>query len=186
MNVHPNILLAILKKDLRCLLPMISVVVLILIFEAIITTVDPDFTSGMWGLVKLYFPYVSMAACAMLIVAVFQQDPSESVEHDWLTRPIAKLDLLFAKLAFLCLTILVPMMLAHLVANLMNGRSLWESVLQATVFENSWTILVIPFLMAIAVLSRSFMQALGTLLVSLVVLVSLHLLPRSSRQVQKQ
>lgn len=144
---------------------------LILILEAFATTLQFETAAPVWSLVKLYLPYLSMVACAMLIVAVFQQDPSESVEHDWLTRPIAKLDLLFAKFAFLCLTILAPMMLAHLVANLMNGRSLLESILQSTVFESSWTMLVIPFLMAIAILSRSFMQALGTLLVSLVVLV---------------
>ncbi len=171
MKVNSAVILATLKKDLRCLMMMVLVVIGVLTLEAFVMDLSLNSVGQSLSLIKQLLPYISMVACGILIVAVFQQDPAASVNHDWLTRPISKLDLLLAKLLFLVATILIPMIIARLVVNLVNGYSMGESLLEATVFETSWTLLVIPFIMAIAILYGSLVQAIGALLVVFTVLL---------------
>lgn len=77
------------------------------------------------GLLQL----ATVLSTVLLILVIFHEDATVSVEHDWLTRPVPGLVLLLSKCAFVVLAILAPAVLGGIGCNLYLGRSLGESVL---------------------------------------------------------
>jgi hypothetical protein len=131
----------ILKKDARLLWPVIIANAALQIVAAplgvkLLTTFNntPTYNivsdiSGMLLLVSLAF--VRAGGMALLIMLVVQQDSLLSVRQDWLTRPVARRDLLLAKLLFILIAVQGPMLLANLLAVLAwpAGLSLTDAII---------------------------------------------------------
>lgn len=72
---------------------------------------------------------------AALTAAAVQQDAIPGVDQDWLIRPLHRTELLLAKLAFLALTISVPMIALNLAGALAMGMPLAAS-LEAVLYKD--------------------------------------------------
>ena len=95
---------------------------------------------------------------AALAVAVVHQDPIPGVDQDWLIRPLKRTHLLAAKLAFVILTVSVPMFAANLADALANGFALlpaMESVLSKELF--GFACFLVP-VMALAATTRNMTE----------------------------
>ncbi len=71
----------------------------------------------------------SVLATVLLILVIFHEDATVSVDHDWLTRPVPGLVLLLSKCAFVVLAVLATAVFGGIAYNLYLGRSLGESLL---------------------------------------------------------
>jgi hypothetical protein len=119
----------ILKKDWKLLWPMVALVTAIQIgFDWAV------FSSGLFGdnaaAAALLRPltltwFIGIAALA---AAVVYQDPVPGVDQDWLIRPLSRTQLLLAKLAFLALSVSLPMVILNLAHALAMGFPLLPSL----------------------------------------------------------
>jgi hypothetical protein len=109
--------------------------------------------------------YVGIVA---LIVAVVHQDAVPGISQDWLIRPLARRDLLCAKLLFIIATISVPMLIMDLVDANAAGFSLTES-LGHTAFKEIYVLvtLLVP-LLALASVTENWPQVLAGSVILLV------------------
>ena len=146
MNISPQIIWAIARKDIRGLMPLVLLTAGLLSFESIVSVIDLESSGEFFALLLPALPWLSQFTCGLLILAVFLQDPALSLSHDWLTRPIARLDLLLAKLTVLSIAIVLPLVLFRLLAHLFIGHSIIESLFQATIVETGWVLMLIPLL----------------------------------------
>lgn len=156
-----NTLIAICKKDFIGLAPLVLLVIGLIIMETLITKVEMDLQGQIWGLLKMSAPYVSSGAIGLLIIAAFQLDPPSSLDHDWLIRPIRKRDMFVAKVLFLLLATGLPLVLIRFGINILNGYSFTESVLEASTFKTPIAMIAIPVFIAIGIISKTVLQALG-------------------------
>ena len=113
---------------------------------------------------------------AALAAAVVHQDPIPGVDQDWLIRPVHRTQLLLAKLAFLAITISVPMFALNLLDALAMGMPLAPSLEAVLVKELFIFACFIVPVAALASATRNMMELIGfgTVLV-LVFSVSLSL-----------
>ncbi len=105
----------ILRKDWRLLWPMVTFAALIqLCLEWALYSYG--FFGGPASIPQLItlLTIAWFAAIAGIAVAVVQRDAIPSLDQDWLTRPLRRTDLLVAKLLFVLVTIIVPMLLLDL------------------------------------------------------------------------
>jgi hypothetical protein len=104
---------------------------------------------------------------AALAAAVVHQDPIPGVDQDWLIRPLHRTHLLLAKLAFLAITISVPMAALNLADALAIGMPLASS-LEAVLFKELFIFacFIVP-VAALASATRNMMEliAFGAVLV---------------------
>ncbi len=177
MNGQIKIVVAIMRKDLRGIAPFALLTACLFLVDAIIANLQDVEAQSVLVTLQFYVPYLVYFACGALIFAVFQLDPANSLEHDWLVRPIAKHSLLLAKISLILLCLFLPMFSARLLVNLFHGLSVLESLLEASHVENSWTLLTIPALMAVAILSRSMLQSAGLLIALLLLLLIVASIP---------
>lgn len=161
MNSRANTIMAVCKKDIIGLAPIALLVIGLIVMETLITEVDIDIQGQIWNLLKISAPYVSSGAIGLLIIAAFQLDPPSSLDHDWLIRPIRKLDLFFAKILFLLFVTALPLILIRFLVNLLNNYSFMESILEASTFKTPTAMLAIPVFICIGIISRTVLQALG-------------------------
>lgn len=181
MNIRFNVVLSIVKKDIRCLLPLILSVACLFVIEAVYSGIDLEIHDDLLMILDLILPKLCLLAMAIVAIAGIQEDPANSLIHDWLTRPISKTELFLAKALFLIITIAMPNFLARISVSLVTGNSLTESLLAASYFREWLTFLAIPFFMAIPFLSRSVLQSLGlTIAVWLVITTPLWALEITS------
>lgn len=111
---------------------------------------------------------------AALSAAVVHQDAVPGVDQDWLIRPLRRSDLLLAKLAFLALTISVPMFALNLTSALAMGMPLAAS-LHAVLFKELFIFACfIAPVAALASTTRNMTELIG-LGAALVVVYSLSL-----------
>jgi hypothetical protein len=107
----------------------------------------------------------------LLILVVFHEDATASVEHDWLTRPVPGLVLLLAKCAFVVLAILATAVLGAIASNLYLGRSLSESVLAGVASGAGGAALTFGLaVMALAAVTANVRQATIAFLAGIVTL----------------
>jgi pimeloyl-ACP methyl ester carboxylesterase len=149
---------AILRKDLRSLFPLVLLGALLFAGDVFILR---------WELVPLWHEFRQTLLAlvgALLTLAVFQLDAPVSLVDDWLCRPVPRRELVAAKLAFLVLVIYLPGALATLVAGLCLGASATESSLDALLLQDPYFPLIAPLLLLTALVTRSLVQGMGTLI----------------------
>ncbi len=175
ISARINVIFAICRKDLIGLGPLIVLVNALIIAETLIAKADLGTQGQTWVVIQLLAPYIGSAAIGLLIIAAFQLDPPSSLIHDWLVRPIRKTDMFLAKVFFLALTIVVPLVLVRVSVNIVNGLSFAASLAEASVFKTPTAMVSIPLVIGIGIISRNVLQALGlvfgVLLIVIVVLV---------------
>lgn len=177
MKFRFNKILAICKKDFVGLAPLVLLVIGLIVMETLITKVEIDIQGQIWGLLKLSAPYVSSGAIGLLIIAAFQLDPPSSLDHDWLVRPIRKQDLFFAKILFLLVATVLPLILIRLMVNLANDYSFVESILEASTFKTPTAMIAIPVFICIGIVSRTVLQALGIVVGLLLFVAMISMIP---------
>jgi non-heme chloroperoxidase len=155
---NPRIVAAIVRKDLYTLWPLVVVVIAMLIAGRAMATFD------LGGEQRVLVTLVVRLACALLVVAAIQQDTTVSVTHDWLTKPIRRMDMVAAKGAFVALTLFVPVVLIRFVAYASQGYSLGEALLAAADVDPIQVMLGLPVVVAAAAVTATLLQAAAVLI----------------------
>lgn len=153
MKFHANAIMAIIKKDLHGLLPLVLLANIVFLVQPLIASLDILSIAGdveFWAVAQANFYWLGYFLGVLLMISVVQQDPADSLNHDWLTRPIARLDWFLAKLMFLLLTVCVPVVVARFVVNLSEGYGMPLSLSYALAFEKMPAIMPVPLLFAAA------------------------------------
>jgi hypothetical protein len=111
----------IVKKDLRLLWPLITVVATVHVGNAALLSSGGQFAPGLdsvsgdFGWISnVALPFIGLLGIVVLVIAVIQQDRLPGTTQDWLTRPIPRLQLLAAKLLLIVLSGLVPILLCDI------------------------------------------------------------------------
>ncbi|HEY6124056.1 MAG TPA: alpha/beta hydrolase [Steroidobacteraceae bacterium] len=152
-----RILAAIIRKDVLSLAPIVALVALLYLADALIERLHllPAWT--------LYKSPAMLAALVVLILSVFQTDSPASVNDDWLCRPVPKRELIAAKLALLLGTVYLPHAVGTLVADLSLGFSWAESLLDAVLVRYDPDLMLLPVLLFTAIVTRTLVQGFGVL-----------------------
>src|SRR5688500_12243225 len=99
-SFHLRTVLAIVRKDFRELLPLVLLAFAIFLVQPLLASMNFESEVEFWQAMQANFYWVAYFFSSILMISVLQQDPAASLNHDWLTRPIARLDWLMAKLLF--------------------------------------------------------------------------------------
>jgi non-heme chloroperoxidase len=159
-----RILRAIVRKDLLSLYPLALLTALLFAADVFLLR---------WELVPMWADFrqlLLMVVGALATLAVFQLDAPVSVVDDWLCRPVPKLELVAAKLAFLLLVIYLPTAAATFTADLCLGASLNEALQDAWLLQGGWSesdpyiALGFPLLLLTALITPTLVQGIGTLI----------------------
>lgn len=109
------------KKDLRLLWPMAAIVAAVHLLNASLLAFGSKFPRFFMGPMSDYawvsngvLPAISLLGLSILVIAVIQQEPLPGTTQDWLTRPVPRNQLLGAKLLFVLLVGLGPILFADL------------------------------------------------------------------------
>jgi pimeloyl-ACP methyl ester carboxylesterase len=106
---------------------------------------------------------MTMLAAALLTTAVIQQDTAVSVTHDWLTRPVARVDLVAAKAAFIAISLLLPVVATRAAVYSLHGYSWLEALLAAVNVDSYALVLGLPVVIAAAAITPTLFQAAAVL-----------------------
>lgn len=176
MNRRIAVIGALLRKDLQSLWPLAALVaglqLLVLLQGLTQTGIPPRMLATLMSMHSI----ATLIAIAVLAVAVIQQDAVAGVREDWLTRPIASIELLSAKVLFILLTTVPATVIAQTLLGMSWDLPLLEALQRATALDNSkpW---VVGAAVVAAVLTGSFLQAAG---LALAVFASVILLMTAS------
>lgn len=160
MNLR--IVRAVLGKDLRSLLPLLTLTALLFLFDAIVVRLDLLPLWAIWGTPVLLVTFV------VVIISVFQLDSPASLTEDWLCRPLRKRELLGAKLVLVLAVIYLPHMIGAVIADVSRGFSVREVLIDSVSLPDDLFLILMPLLMFVAIITRTFVQAFGVLFASFV------------------
>jgi hypothetical protein len=152
---------SIMKKDWSLLWPMVAIVTILQISLAWFA-----YNSGLFGSdlapreLRQPLTLAWFVAIGALAVAVVHQDALPGVDQDWLVRPVARTDLLLAKLLFALLVICAPMLLLDSALVMAAGFSLSAS-LPALLYKEVYFLLcfLVP-VMALAAITATMTELL--------------------------
>jgi pimeloyl-ACP methyl ester carboxylesterase len=166
--VSVSTVIAILKKDVRSLPWLISLVALLFLADPVIVRLEllPVWTE--------YGAAVVFSAVFVLTASVFQLDSAASLTDDWLCRPVPKAALLVAKLLLLATVVYLPRAIGTLASDLFLGVPLAESALDAVLLQDRPLVLLLPIFIFIAIVTRTFVQAFG---VQFAIFIAVFVLP---------
>lgn len=127
-------------------------------------------------------------ASVFLIIAVVHGDAAASSRHDWLTRPVRRLDLILAKAVYLALVIFLPWLLgafgeATIYQRLPVGEALLETSGQLIFFALALPVIAFAALTAnlveaiVSIITAALLLAGGVLLGSKVMELYVHSTP---------
>lgn len=170
MKLHLETVVAIIRKDLRCLWPYVLLLAALFGVETVLTNLEIVTDIPWLNSLIVALPQLNILGIGILAIAVFHQDPANTLVHDWLTRPLSRTDLFIAKIGFLILTVTVPVVLVRFIFNILAGFPLDAAMIEASIPRNSWTVLAAIFFIGAAMLSRSIVQSLGVFAVVFVLL----------------
>lgn len=174
MSVNFRVIRAIIKKDLLGLLPLVLLSLAVFLIQPVIANLNLEEMVGdseFWVNLTANFYWLGYFLASLLLVSVLQQDPAVSLNHDWLTRPVARTDLLLAKILFLVITVCVPVVLSRFLVNLGNDFSPAVSLEYALAIEKLPALLPIPLLFAVALLTPTLRKTIFLLVVTFVVFI---------------
>ncbi len=166
--MKPAVILAIIRKDIRGLWPLVLLTIILFCLEPVVAELELNASAPLWETLKSNFYWLSYGLGCLLLISVLQQDPADSLNHDWLTRPIAHSNWVIAKLLFLLLTLYIPMVLARFVVNWTNGLGLALSLSYAMTIENLPGLLALPILVAVGLKAATLRKAIVLLVLVLV------------------
>ena len=152
-----SILGAILKKDVRSLLPLVALTALLFLGDAFILRLDLLPLWPIWGTVVLLVVFI------VLIISVFQVDSPASLSEDWLCRPVRKRELLGSKFLLVLATIYLPHAIGTVIADVSLGYPISEILLDAVLLPDELFLILMPVMMFVAIITRTFVQAFGVL-----------------------
>jgi hypothetical protein len=123
-----------------------------------------------------FLSLLSLLGIVVLTIALMHEDAVPGVRQDWLTRPIDRADLIFAKLLFVMLMVQAPLLLADVSEALLDGFS-FQASLGAAAARNVAILCFfsLPALMLGAV-TRNLMESFGVAVMGLVVYAVVFLL----------
>lgn len=111
-----------------------------------------------------FLPAVVYLAIAGLITTAIHQDVIPGAGHDWLVRPIRRRDLMAAKLAFVLLTVHIPMFVLDIAHGATVGAP-WRQSLVAAMIHNGILLLILDLpVAALASMTRNLTQVVTSLL----------------------
>lgn len=168
-----NLAWHIFRKDWRILWPLAVATMLLQVLVMMVIRHSTPFpmTDGTSAVAAL-LTFALVISMTLLIVLTVQQEAIPSIHQDWLTRPVARGDLLLAKLLALLLLVHGPIVTVNVLQGLAEGFPL-GSVLHATLNSNFEIALCYSLpAMAVAAMTRSVVQAIifGLAVVVVVVL----------------
>lgn len=155
-----SVIFAIIRKDVLGLLPLILLAFVVYFVQPVIAALDLRGAADFWLTLQANFYWLGYCLGLLLLISVLQLDPASSLNHDWLTRPVGRLDWLLAKLGFLLLTVYLPTVLARFVLNLGNDYGLARTFGYALAIENSAALLPVPLVFAVALLTPTLRRFL--------------------------
>jgi len=124
-------------------------------------------------LLRLLIPAWFIGVVA-LPIAVVHEDPVPGVDQDWLVRPLARTDLVLAKMLFVLITVCLPMLVVNLSAELVSGFPALQSLGYALYKEAYLFVCLLFPVMALAAVTRNMVD-LVALVAALVVLYAVSL-----------
>ena len=163
MSLQPRVVAAVVRKDLHALWPMAAVAVLLVLADIVVAEFGLGSEGGSLPL-RTLLPFVMQLTYGLLVLAVIQQDTAVSTTHDWLTKPISRLDMVAAKAAFVALTMLAPIALFRAVVYTIEGYSVAEALLTALDVDWIWILLALPLVVAVAAVTSTLLQAAAVLI----------------------
>ena len=177
------------KKDLRLLWPIALVVAAVQFVNAALLCSGGQFERATIAYTHLGWvsndalPAVSLFGLVILVIAVLQQDRFPGTTQDWLTRPVMRSRLLGAKLLFIMLVGLVPIMLSDvamgIAAHLRTTDVVAASLTRAACL---FGFVCLPAIL-VGMVTRSLTDAM-LLTVAVVVVLVLELIGFSQRRMQ--
>src|SRR6187402_2331349 len=131
-----NLAWHIFRKDWRILWPLAVATMLLQVLVMMVIRHSTPFpmTDGTSAVAAL-LTFALVISMTLLIVLTVQQEAIPSIHQDWLTRPVARGDLLLAKLLALLLLVHGPIVTVNVLQGLAEGFPL-GSVLHATLNSN--------------------------------------------------
>jgi pimeloyl-ACP methyl ester carboxylesterase len=163
VSLRPRVVAAVVRKDLHALWPMAAVAVLLVLADIVVAEFGLGSEGGSLPL-RTILPFVMQLSYCLLVVAVVQQDTAVSTTHDWLTKPISRLDMVVAKAVFVALTMLAPIALFRAVVYTIEGYSVEEALLTALHVDWIWILLALPLVVAVAAVTSTLLQAAAVLI----------------------
>lgn len=176
MNIRFSAIVAVLKKDLRGLLPLVVLSFIAYFAVPIISGLDFANIGGdnaFWSMLQSNIYWLGFFLGILLMVSVLQQDPASSLDHDWLVRPIGRHEWALAKLLFLCLTFLLPVLAARFLVSLSAGMNPGLALTYAFGIEEFEAAFMVPTVLMAALLAPNIRK----LLLLLVAVFFIFLLP---------
>lgn len=158
-----RLIAAIVKKDIRSLLPLIVLASIAFLLQPVIASLDAIATTGdaeFLATVQANFYWVSYFMACLLMISVLQLDPADSLTHDWLARPVPRLHWLAGKLLVMVLVIVLPIIAGRFVLYLTQGYGVWSSLAFAAAIEKLPATLVVPMLFAVGLLAPNLRRAI--------------------------
>jgi hypothetical protein len=160
-----TVIRAVIEKDVRLYWPVVALIAVVCAGAWVLQVIGLFSQSNANNLQSL-----AQLASAFLMIAVVQQDPASSDRHDWLIRPIRKLDLLLAKAIFIVLFTFVPLQLAQAAIQLTGGMEP-AAVLQAFAADCLTSAIGIPAVITFAVLTRTLVIAIAAAIAAMAVYI---------------
>ena len=159
----------IIRKDWRLLWPL---VVALAAFQLLLA--GARFAAGHFvNLPTVPASLLQLVAVGTVIVLVVLQDAVPGVHQDWLVRPIARRDLIFAKLLFVVVFVQGPWWLTDVAQGLVNGFSFSQSAGAATACA-VWVLLTMTLpVLAFAALASTVTQVVMATLVTFAMMIGI-------------
>lgn len=163
MRVNSRVIFAIVKKDVLGLLPLVLLGCAVFFIVPVIASLDVAGIGGdteFWVALQSNFYYFGYAIGILLMVSVLQLDPADSLNHDWLTRPVSRTDWIVAKLFFLIMVVVTPVVVSRFIVNLSNDFGFGLSLAYALGIEKLGAVLAVPLFFAVALLAPNLRKTI--------------------------
>jgi len=167
-----NLAWHIFRKDWRLMWPLaVATAVLQVVVLVVSHHSDPFPMPESKSVVAALLTFALAVTMTLLIVLTVQQEAVSSVNQDWLSRPVARRDLLIGKLLTVVLLVHGPIVVVDILQGLAEGFP-FGPVLHATLNSNFEIALYYSLpVLAVAALTRSVVEAIIAGLVVLLILV---------------
>ncbi len=139
MKPNLSVISAIVKKDFLGLLPLVLVSFVVFLVVPVVANLDLLDIAGdqeFWAFLQANIQWAGFFIGLFLIISALQLDPADSLNHDWLTRPIARIDWLLAKCALVCLVYVFPVFLSRVIADISAGMEPGVAIYYAAGIES--------------------------------------------------
>lgn len=163
MMSNARIIAGILRKDFISLMPLVALAALVYLIVPMIASLDLESLAGesdFWWMLQANIYWLGFLMSLLLTISVLQTDPADSLNHDWLSRPVSRLNWLLAKVLFLLLFVIAPTVLARMAVNLGMDLGLGLSIWYALGIEELEIVILIPLIVAAALLAGTIRKVI--------------------------